>query len=49
MARFWVLGYSDGRHGLFDIAERAGLPFRAVEAAARELEAHGLLLERKPS
>lgn len=39
----WVLACSDGAHTLVDIARRAGRPFRAVEEAARLLEAKGLL------
>ncbi len=46
MSFLWVLNLSDGAHGLLDIAERSGLPFAAVESAARELERHGLLQER---
>jgi aminopeptidase-like protein len=43
MARLWVLNLSDGEHSLLDIAERAGLPFQAILAAARVLEEGGLL------
>jgi aminopeptidase-like protein len=43
MARLWVLNFSDGEHSLLDIAERARLPFSAVNAASRELAAAGLL------
>jgi len=39
----WVLAYSDGRHGLLDIAERSGLPFRRIHEAASRLVAHDLL------
>ncbi|WP_102109783.1 DUF4910 domain-containing protein [Oceaniglobus roseus] len=39
----WVLSLADGRHSLLDIAERAGLRFRAVAAAARRLREVGLL------
>ncbi|WBB64383.1 DUF4910 domain-containing protein [Streptomyces sp. WMMC500] len=38
MAMLWVLSLSDGEHSLLDVAERAGLPFDAVAAAARALE-----------
>ena len=37
MALLWVLNLSDGRHSLLDVAERAGLPFAAVRAAADAL------------
>jgi aminopeptidase-like protein len=43
MARLWVLNLSDGRHGLLDIAERAGMPFSAMKEAAQVLEEGGLL------
>jgi aminopeptidase-like protein len=43
MALLWVLAYADGRHALTDIARRAGWPFARIEAAARVLEAHGLV------
>jgi aminopeptidase-like protein len=43
MAVLWVLNLSDGRHSLFDIAERAALPFDLIFAAASALESHGLL------
>ena len=36
-ARLWVLNLSDGEHSLLDIAERSGLPFSAVRAAAKLL------------
>lgn len=49
MALLWVLNLSDGEHTLLDIAERSGLPFAAVETAARLLEEHGLLEERDRS
>ena len=39
----WVLNLSDGRHSLLDIAERAGMPFRATRHAAEALVAKGLL------
>ena len=32
MALLWVLNLSDGAHSLLDIAERAQLPFRVIEA-----------------
>jgi aminopeptidase-like protein len=43
MAMLWVLNQSDGRHGLLDIAERAGLPFERIHEAARLLQQHDLL------
>jgi aminopeptidase-like protein len=33
----WVLNFSDGRHTLLDIAERAGLPFGLIQEAAQAL------------
>jgi len=43
-ALFWVLNFSDGRHSLLDIAERARLPFAVVADAARRLAEAGLLV-----
>ena len=43
LAMLWVLNLSDGRHSLLDVAERSKLAFPAVRAAARALEAAGLL------
>ena len=43
-ALFWVLNFSDGRHSLLDIAERARLPFNIVAGAARRLTDAGLLV-----
>lgn len=42
-AMIWVLNLSDGRHDLLHIAERSGLPFDAVRAAADRLLAADLL------
>ncbi len=42
-ARLWVLNFSDGEHSLLDIAERSGLPFSAISAAAEVLSSSGLL------
>ncbi|MEW2049113.1 DUF4910 domain-containing protein [Streptomyces sp. NPDC005476] len=39
MAMLWVLSLSDGEHSLLDVAERSGLPFATVAAAADAL--HG--------
>ncbi len=33
-ALLWVMNFSDGRHSLLEIAEKAGLPFASVRAAA---------------
>jgi aminopeptidase-like protein len=45
LAMLWVLNLSDGDHALLDVADRSGMPFAAVEAAARDLLACGLLEE----
>ncbi len=45
MAMLWVLNLSDGRYSLLDIAERAGLRFEAIRAAAHRLREHSLLKE----
>lgn len=42
-ARLWVLNFSDGKHSLLDIAERSGLPFPSISAAADLLRENGLL------
>lgn len=42
-ARLWVLNFSDGEYSLLDIAERSGLPFRAISDAAELLSKEGLL------
>ncbi|HEX4633127.1 MAG TPA: DUF4910 domain-containing protein [Gemmatimonadales bacterium] len=42
-ALLWVLNFSDGSHSLLDIAERAGMPFAQIRAAADALLAQGLL------
>jgi len=44
MAMLWVLNWSDGKHDLLEIAEKASLPFEAVRSAAEALEKSGLLL-----
>lgn len=46
MAMLWVLNLSDGANTLLDIAERANMPFAAVDKAAHALEQHGLLVEK---
>jgi len=43
MDLLWVLNFSDGKHTLLDIAERAGRPFGAIRQAADVLLAHQLL------
>ena len=45
MALLWVLNLSDGRHSLFDIAERSGLEFQTILASAELLSRSGLLKE----
>lgn len=49
MAMLWVLNQGDGRHGLLDIAERAGLPFSAIADAAALLQTHGLIRDATSS
>ena len=43
MALLWVLNLADGRHSLLDMAERAGVPFATLRAAADALFAVDLL------
>jgi aminopeptidase-like protein len=43
LARLWVLNLSDGKHSLFDIADRANIAFSVVRDVAAELAAHDLL------
>ncbi len=43
-AMLWVLNLSDGENDLLSIAERSGLPFGLVEAAAARLVDSGLLV-----
>jgi aminopeptidase-like protein len=43
MALLWVLNLADGDHSLLDIAERAGIPFATIRAAADALLAANLL------
>jgi aminopeptidase-like protein len=43
MALLWVLNLSDGHHSLLDIAERAGVPFARIRAAADALVGAELL------
>jgi aminopeptidase-like protein len=44
-AMLWVLSMSDGQHSLLDIAERSGLGWREVHAAAGLLLEHQLIAE----
>lgn len=44
-AALWVLNLSDGAHSLVDVAERSGLPFATVRAAADRLAEAGLLTD----
>jgi aminopeptidase-like protein len=46
MAMLWVLNLSDGANSLLDIAERSGLAFDSVAAAAGALAEHGLIREQ---
>jgi aminopeptidase-like protein len=41
----WVLNCSDGKHTLLDIAEKSGLKFPLIKAAADALQKHQLLSE----
>src|SRR6516162_1014426 len=43
MALLWVLNLADGRHSLLGMAERAGVPFATLRAAANALLAVDLL------
>ncbi|MEU9135851.1 DUF4910 domain-containing protein [Streptomyces sp. NPDC048404] len=43
MAMLWVLSLSDGEHTLLDVAERSGLPFDTVAAAADALHGADLI------
>jgi aminopeptidase-like protein len=45
MAMLWVLNQSDGQTSLLDIAERAGIRFQAIRAAADLLRDHQLLAD----
>jgi len=48
-ALLWVLNLSDGEHDLVAIAERSGLTFDEIRAAADSLVEQGLLAEVNPS
>lgn len=43
LAFLWLLSLSDGSRSLLDIAERCGLSFETIRAAATDLEGAGLL------
>jgi aminopeptidase-like protein len=45
LAMLWVLNQSDGRQSLLDVAERSGLQFTAISAAATRLREAGLLAD----
>jgi aminopeptidase-like protein len=45
LALRWVLNLSDGGHSLLDVAERSGIEFGAIRAAADALLEHELLRE----
>lgn len=45
MAMLWTLNFSDGKHSVLDIAERAGVSFERIHKSAQILAAHGLLKE----
>jgi aminopeptidase-like protein len=44
-ALMWVLNLADGRHSILDMAERSGLPFVQLAAAARIARDHDLIRE----
>ena len=44
----WILNFSDGRHSLLDIADRARIPFWRLQEGARRLLASGLLQDARP-
>jgi aminopeptidase-like protein len=43
LALLWVLNFADGHHSLLNIAERAGVPFARIRAAADALVTAELL------
>lgn len=45
MALLWVLNLADGKHSLLDMAERAGLPFVQISAAADKAREADLIRE----
>ena len=48
MAMLWILNFSDGKHSLLDIADRADLPFSTVQKTAGLLLEHELLAMANP-
>jgi aminopeptidase-like protein len=44
MAMLWILNLADGSHSLFDIAERAELPFQTIQKTTQLLWNNGLLV-----
>jgi aminopeptidase-like protein len=46
MAYLWVLNQADGSRTLLDIAERAGMPYHVILAAARALASAGLIADK---
>ena len=47
-AMLWVLNQCDGDRSLLDIAQRSGMSFESICAAARTLEQAGLLSQDPP-
>jgi aminopeptidase-like protein len=45
LAMLWVLNQSDGGRSLLDVAERSGIPFATISAAAARLREAGLLAD----
>ena len=45
LAMLWVLNLSDGKHSLLDIAERSGIDFKKIKAAASLLSKGDLLVD----
>jgi len=43
MAMLWILNFSDGKHSLLDIAEKAKLPFNLIHKTSQLLVGHKLL------
>lgn len=49
LVMLWLLALGDGRHGLLDIAVRAGVDFESVLEMAEVLADHGLLVDADES
>jgi aminopeptidase-like protein len=47
MAMLWCLNFSDGKHSLLDIADRAAMPFEVIKQVAAILEENGMLTPLK--